>query len=493
MGRELSLKRLAALEAEVAHLQAEVAHLRAENLRLQVEYAHLQTEYTSLQAENARLQAENAELRRRLRLNSENSHKPPSSDGYRKKRVQPALPRGEKGPLGGQPGHKGRTLRQVEKPDRVIVHLPKRCRVCGREITANEPHEVVSRRQVFDLPEPRLEVTEHRLGCIECCGQKQYGEYPADVRSPVQYGPGVQALVVKLSVDHKMPLEQIGVLFSDLYGYELNSETVEKALEEGDALAAPLEAETKEQLKQAAVVHFDETGLRVAGKLQWLHTASNGLYTHLFVHQKRGEKALRSESSILPEFTGWAIHDHMAAYYKLTQAKHGACNAHILRELQGLVENGSVWAGEMRAFLLELYGKGLPLQGEEATQARQRYRQILSQAEREEPPPEPKVDRGRPKSTPGRNLLRRLTEHEEAVLAFALVDGVPFTNNQAERDLRPAKVKQKVSGCFRTDQGARVYARLQALISTCRKQERNVFATLRSLFAHQPVSLLAGG
>ncbi len=250
------------------------------------------------------------------------------------------------------------TVRQVEEPDRVMVHLPKRCRVCGREITANEPYEVVSRRQVFDLPQPRLEVTEHRLGCIECCGQKADGRGARPCAPTVQYGPGVQAWMVKLSVDHKMPLEQICSLFSDLYGYELNSETVERALEEGCALAAPLEAETKDQLKQAGVVHFDETGLRVDGKLQWLHTASNALYTHLFVHQKRGEKALRSESSILPEFTGWAIHDHMAAYYKFTQAKHGACNAHILRELQGLVENGSVWAGAMRAFLLELYGAG---------------------------------------------------------------------------------------------------------------------------------------
>jgi transposase len=466
------LKRLASLEAEVARLQAEVAHLGAEN---------------------ARLQAENAELRRRLGLNSQNSHRPPSSDGYRKKRVQPALPKGERRVSGGQPGHKGKTLRQVEKPDRLRLHLPGHCVVCRREIAVDEPHEVVSRRQVFDLPEPKLEVTEHQLGCIECCGQKQHGEYPADVRSNVQYGPAVRALVVKLSVDHRMPLEQIGCLFSDLYGYELNSETVEKALEEGYELAASLEAETKEQLKRAKVAHFDETGVRVGGRLQWLHTASNTLYTHLFVHEKRGEQALRSDASVLNDFTGRAIHDHLAAYYTFTQAEHGACNAHILRELQGLIEDGSAWAAAMHSFLLELYRQALPLRGEAATRAQQRYRQILSQAELEEPPPEPRVGRGRPKSTPGRNLLRRLTEHEDAVLAFALVEGVPFTNNQAERDLRPAKVKQKVSGCFRTDRGAKVYARLQALISTCRKQERNVFVILRNLFAHQPISLLAGG
>lgn len=464
-------KRLTELEGEVQRLQRKVA---------------------ALQAENEKLRVENAELRRRLGLDSHNSHKPPSSDGYRKKRVQPAMPKGEKRARGGQTGHKGKTLRAVEKADKVQVHLPERCGICGRAIEANEAHRVVSKRQVFDLPEPKLEVTEHQLGEIECCGQAQCGEYPAYVTNSVQYGPGVRALVSKLSVDHKMPLEQISRLFTDLYGYELNSETIETALEQGCELAAPLEAESKAQLQQAKVVHFDETGLRIDGKLQWLHTACNELYTHLFVHEKRGEEALRSADSVLKDFCGHAIHDCLAAYFKFMQAQHGVCNAHVVRELQALMEEQSSWAAEMRTFLLELYAQPRPLSAGAAETARERYRQILSHAEQEEPPPEPKTGKGRPKNTPGRNLLCRLKEHEEAVLAFALVEGVPFTNNQAERDLRPAKVKQKVSGCFRTQSGAKVYARLQAVISTCRKQERNVFAFLRSMFAYQPVALLAG-
>jgi len=460
--------------------------------QLEVEVTRLQAEVVRLQAENERLRTENIELRRRMEMDSQNSHKPPSSDGYRKKRVQPALPKGEKRAPGGQVGHKGKTLRQAEKPDKVKVHLPEHCAVCGRMILVDEGHEVVSKRQVFDLPEPKLEVTEHWLGRVECCGQSQRGKYPAYVSAGVQYGPGVRAWVTKLSVDHKMPLEQICQLFTDMYGYELNSETVETALEQGYELAAPLEAATLEQLKQAKVVHFDETGLRIGGKLQWLHTASNALYTHLFVHQKRGEEALRSEASVLKDFSGRAIHDCLAAYFKFTQAQHGLCDAHIVRELQALREDRSLWAEAMRTFLLKLYAQSRPLQRQAAEDARQQYRQILSQAEQEEPPPEPKTGKGRPKNTPGRNLLRRLKEHEDAVLAFALVEDVPFTNNQAERDLRGAKVKQKVSGCFRTEQGSKVYARLQAVISTCRKQERNVFAVLRSLFSHQPLTLLAG-
>jgi transposase len=482
------------LLGRLENLEAEIEWLQAENARLQTELACLQDENARLQTENARLQAENAELRRRLGMNSSNSHKPPSSDGYRKKRASSALPK-EKRNFGGQKGHKGKTLCAVEKPDRVVVYLPKACKHCGRSFEGERAQRVVSKRQVFDLPQPKLEVTEHQIGEIECCGCVQQGEYPPDVRASVQYGAGVRALVTKLSVDHKMPLEQICCLFADLYGYELNSETVETALEEGYELARPLEESIVEQLKQAEVVHFDETGLRIEGKLQWLYTASNAWYTHLFVHEKRGEAALRSEASVLKAFRGYAVHDCLTSYFKFSECRHVLCNAHLVRELQGLIEMGSQWAKEMQTFLLDLYkyaSHSPPLQEQVAEEKRQKYRDILAKAEAEEPPPEPKTGKGRPKSTPGRNLLRRLKEHEDAVLAFAWVEGVPFTNNQAERDLRPAKVKQKVSGCFRTQQGAKVYARLQAVISTCRKQERNVYAFLRALFAHQPVSLLAG-
>jgi transposase len=448
----------------------------------------------ALEAEVLRLRAENEELRRRLGLTSENSHKAPSSDGYRKKSVRPGLPKDGKKAAGGQKGHKGKTLRQVEKPDKVEVHLPESCSICGRTIEAEEKYQVIGQRQVFDLPDPKLEVIEHRLCAVECCGHVQSGAYPVHVKSSVQYGAGVRALVTKLSVDHKMPLEQISTLFEDMYGYNLNSETIEKTLERGYELSAPLEAAVKRALQDASVGHFDETGLRVAGKLHWMHAAGNENYTYLFIHAKRGKKALLSEQSVLKDFRGYAIHDSLASYFSFTDAQHGLCNAHILRELQALIDGNSKWAKEMHALLLELYAElpNLALPGEAAEIVRQRYRQILQNADVEEPPPEKKTGKGRPKSTPGRNLLKRLSQQEDAVLAFAFVDGVPFTNNLAERDLRPAKVKQKVSGGFRTVQGANVYARLQAVIATARKQDKNVFAFLRDLFAYQPLSLLAG-
>jgi len=239
------------LEVETSRAEAENAQLRDENLRLCAENAQVK-------AENTRLQTENAELRRRLGLDSSNSHKPPSSDGLKKKPIKPALPKKEGRSNGGHPG---KTLRRVENPDRIEVHLPIQCQCCGRVFSSTEEHQIVGSRQVFDLPEPKLEVIEHRVGQVECCGIEQKGSYPEEVNGPVQYGPGVQALVTMLSVDHKMPMEQISQLFEDIYGYDLNSATVQESLESGYEKAAPLEEARKERLLKEPVVHFDETGV----------------------------------------------------------------------------------------------------------------------------------------------------------------------------------------------------------------------------------------
>lgn len=439
--------------------------------------------------ENAQLKAENAELRRRLGLDSRNSHKPPSSDGYRKKTVKPGLPKAEKA-KGGQTGHAGKTLKRVETPDHVKVHLPGQCHCCGRPFLADEAENIVQSRQVFDVPEAKLNVTEHRLAQVTCCGLVQRGDYPPHVTAAVQYGPGVRAFVTQLSVDHKMPLEQISQLFEDLYGYDLNTATVEDALERAYELTEAVEAQVIAQLQAADCVHFDETGLRAAGKLHWLHVASTATLTHLFVHEKRGGKALTDEASVLKDFNGIAVHDCWSPYFNFTLARHVLCGAHLLRELWGLWENGSRWAEAMHGFLLGLYKLPRPVADPEAT--RLRYRSILDAADREEPPPQP-GKRGKPKQSKGRNLLNRLREHEDGVLAFALEAGIPFTNNQAERDLRPAKVKQKVSGCFRTKAGAKAYARIQAAISTFRKQGLKVFTMLRDLFSGVPAVLACAG
>jgi len=382
--------------------------------------------------------------------------------------------------------HQGKTLERVVDADRVEVHLPVQCQCCGRAITAEEAYEVVGSRQVFDLPSPKLEVIDHRLGQIKCCGEKQRGEYPVNVTAAVQYGENVKALIVKLSIDHKMPIEQISQLFEDTYGYKLNSTTIEETLKQCYELAEPIEQQVKERLLEEDAVHFDETGIRAGGKLRWLHTASTNNYTHLFIHDKRGHEALNSEESILKDYKGWAVHDCWVPYFKFENANHALCGAHLLRELEGLKENGSLWAGQMQEFLLKLYKT--PPAADTQAQVRNQYHHILSQADLEEPKPQPRK-RGKAKQSVGRNLHDRFHKYEEAVLAFAFEAKVPFTNNQAERDLRPAKVKQKVSGGFRTTLGVEVYARMQATTSTFRKQGLKVFASLRDLFLRRSVVL----
>lgn len=450
--------------------------------------ASLKALIQQLLEENAQLKAENAELRQRLEMNSTNSHKPPSSDGYQKQTTEPALakPKGRKS--GGQVGHQGNTLERVEQPDHIQIHLPSHCFCCGRPIAGDEEHPLIGSRQVFDLPEPKLEITEHRVGQICCCGHTQAGDYPHDVNAAVQYGANVRALITKLSIDHRMPLKQISQLFADTYGYAINSATIEDALKHANALAEPLEQLIIQQLQEAEVVHFDETGVRVAGKLHWLHVASTDNLTHLFLHEKRGAEALNDEASVLNGFHGIAVHDCWASYFQFDEATHVLCGAHLLRELYSLWEKQEApWAGKMHTLLLELYHTPPPI--EEHGRIRQRYRAILDEADRYEPP-SIKATNGQLKSSKGRNLMNRLRQHEDGVLAFAFSSNIPFTNNQAERDLRPVKVKQKVSGCFRTRRGANIYARLQAVISTFRKQDINVFQALRDLFLGASVALV---
>ncbi len=276
--------------------------------------------------ENKQLKVEIAKLRGRLGLNSGNSDKPPSSDGYKKppkkKTTKPGIPKSVKHPRGGQNGHKGETLKKVSKPDHVEVHLPKKCKCCGRTFTEKDTHKTIKSRQVFDIPEPKLEVIEHQIGQVTCCGVQQHGEYPKSVTAPVQYGAGVQALVTKLSVDHKMPLNQISRLFEDIYGYEINSTTIERALKLGYTLAESVETKNIANILAQEVVHFDETGIRVGGKLHWLHTASTSTYTHLFIHEKRGKDALESEASIIKDFKGTAVHDCWSPYFKFDGMHH---------------------------------------------------------------------------------------------------------------------------------------------------------------------------
>lgn len=451
--------------------------------------AQLKALILAQQKEITALKAVIADLTARLAKNSANSHKPPSSDGLAKKpAIKPALPKQAGKKPGGQPGHPGHTLHFAQQPDRIHIYQPTHCQQCG--LTFQGPGQIVARRQVFDLPQPRLFVDEHQVVAYLCpCGCLQTGQFPAGVDAPVQYGPRIQAQSVLLNIDYRVPFAKLRQFWADLTGYAYNPATLVSTQAVLTEQLQPVEEQIKAHLKTAAVCHFDETGVRVGGKLQWLHVASNADYTHLFVHPKRGQDALLSTQSIFSDCLNWTVHDCWASYFTVGQGRHALCGAHLLRELAALIEQGSVWAKALHSYLLEAYkaSRHGPIVAPEQVHWRDCYAQLCRQADQEELPAlvflKANGQTGRAKRSKGRNLLDRLILHQDAVLAFAFAPGVPFTNNQAERDLRPVKVKQRVSGCFRTESGAGVYARVSGFVSTMRKNGRNVVDELASVLS----------
>jgi len=442
--------------------------------------AQLKALILAQQEEIVALKAVIDDLTARLAQNSTNSHKPPSSDGLAKMPlIKPALAKEAGKKVGGQLGHPGKTLQLVEWPDAVHTHQATQCQQCGLPLQGEG--QLVARRQVFDLPQPRLWVEEHRLMAHRCpCGWVQTGQFPPEVTAPVQYGPRIQAQSVLLNVDYRIPFAKLTQFWADLTGYAYNPTTLVSIQSVLNEQLQPIEEHIKGQLKEARVCHFDETGVRVAGKLQWLHVASNQDATHLFVHHKRGPEALRSTQSVFGACHNWIVHDCWASYFRVGKGRHSLCGAHLLRELAALIEQGSKWAKAMHDYLLNAYqaSRHGPIAAHEQVRWRTGYEENCGQGDRGERPPlvffKADARTGRAKCSKGRNLLARLILHQEAVLAFAFEVGVPFTNNQAERDLRPIKVKQRVSGCFRTESGAAVYARIAGFVSTMRKNRRNV-------------------
>ncbi len=435
------------------------------------------------------------EIEARLNQNSQNSSKPPSSDIFKrkKKKQKPGLPRKPK-KQGGQKGHKGNTLKMVEAEsvDDVIALKPGRCS-CGKGLKC-QGMEVHSRRQVFDIPKPKLLVTEYQqYSCTcPCCGKKNYGVYPEAVKAPTQYGIGIRSLVTLLSVKYHLSHQHISELLVDLYKHPINGATIQSSIKTASKQAEDALRQIKSELLKLDVLHVDETGIQVKAQPYWLHVASNEKWTYLYAHKNRGRKALEEGFSSLYNYTGTIIHDSWETYWGLKAGRHGLCGAHILRELRAQIEQGRKWAQRMYSLLLKLYEKYIL--GEEIHRRSYEwrlYKQIIKQAlEEEAPPVKKKGARGRPKKTKGRNLAERLLKYQEEVLRFCREVNIPFTNNQAERDLRPAKGKLKVAGSFRSVHGAQHFARLQSIFSTWRKQGYHVFEELKTMMRGEKTAFL---
>lgn len=413
-------------------------------------------------------------------LNSRNSSIPPSQDQNRKREKKSAAKR----KAGGQPGRSSTTLKPIKEPDEVqLIKLDR------RSLPRGQWHEAgYERRQVIDIRIQRL-VTEYRAQILENeQGERYVADFPTGVTRPVQYGDSVKAHAVYLSMFQLLPYERVQTLFADQYGIPLSAGSLVNFNREASERLEPFEGLAREWLLAEALLHADETSLNIDGKRHWLHVLSGSECTLLDLSPKRGTEAMNA-MGVLPNFTGTLIHDHWKPYYTYG-CTHALCNAHHLRELTyAHEEEGQRWAKNMHKLLLELRDAveqaGGALTPDEAKRWRTRYRKIIGRGETESPEPMPDTTsprRGRVKRSKSRNLLERLRDYEDDVLRFMENTEVPFTNNQGERDLRMTKVKQKISGCFRSEDGARAFCLVRSYLITCQKNNVEPSAALTELF-----------
>lgn len=428
-----------------------------------------------------------------VRKDSHNSSKPPSSDGLGKKTRSLRQASGKK--AGGQAGHEGTTKKQVAQPTQVVCHpLPTHCDRCCRQLP-QEQASVWERRQVIEIPVAAHEVIEHRSLALVCqCGQMHASAFPSGVTEAVQYGPNVRALGVHLTQGQMLPFARAAELMEDLYGVSVSPGTLVAWVGQASAALQGTADLVAEQLRGAPLVHADESGLRVDSKLHWLHIAASQTHTWYGLHAKRGMEAIQAHG-ILPRRCAVLVHDCWSPYWQL-DCQHALCNAHLLRELVHVKElTTEEWPQRMMDLLCEANDScesarqdQRPLSTDEIAAIAARYETILCEGEARHPEEsKPPGKRGRSKQSIAFNLLRRLRQHADAVLLFTRDLAVPFTNNLGERAVRMPKVKQKISGCFRTFDGAQHFCVIRSALDTLRKQGHRMLDVLCHAFAGKPI------
>jgi len=419
------------------------------------------------------------ELERQLKLNSTNSSKPPGSEGLKKAPTPQSLREQSGKKSGGQPGHQGHTLKPTDTPDRVERHALTECEKCAANLEQT-PVTALRKRQVFEIPEPRIEVTEHQAEVKQClcCGHQNVAAFPEGVLAPVQYGARVGAIAVYIHHQQLIPEDRVQLFFKDIFALPISTATISALGKRLSARVTPIMQAVFEYLQQTSLKHLDETGFRIGGKLNWLHVISNVLATHYRADSKRGTT---------PQgLSGTVVHDHFKPYYGLDGVIHALCGAHHLRELKALAEiEKEPWAKRMRRLLQMVchVSKTDAAKRSGATQRRllRMYDNIVAEGlafHEAQPALDTKATRGRKKRRVGHNLVIRLRDFKDDALRSLLQPEVPFTNNQAEQDVRMMKVKQKISGGFRTDPGAQVFANIRGFFSTACKQGQNLFQAI---------------
>lgn len=435
-------------------------------------------------------QARLTALEEQVAKNSGNSSKPPSSDGLSKKPLAPmttSLRKKSGKRVGGQTGHVGSTLEQVAEPDTIVLHRPTCCPDCQTDLSSVPvTPNTVCRRQVFEMPEPKVVVTEHQAACVTCpgCGKPCRGSFPAGVAQPVQYGPNLLGFATYLHAVHLLPFARCAAVVREVTSAPFSAGSLARALEVAHQALESFEVSVKAALSHTPIQHVDETGSRVAGKLHWFHVRCTPQMTYLFRHEKRGGSATED----LADYEGTLVSDFWSSYVKLSKCQHVFCGAHLLRELtfQHQVKK-QAWAEKLILLLEDAAGACHAARARgaakvwDAPRFAAEYDQAVQEGLQANPPPETG------KAGKACCLLERLQRRKDDCLRFLKDLSLPFTNNQAERDLRMLKVKAKVSGTFRTTTGADRHARLRSYIQTCNKQRMPLLDALRQLFQKQLV------
>ncbi|MGB9179579.1 MAG: IS66 family transposase [Pyrinomonadaceae bacterium] len=437
---------------------------------------------------------------------SHNSNLPPSLDPpWQKPKRTCSLRKKSELKVGGQPGHRGATLRQVAQPHEIIMHTPAVCAQCGAHLQHSTP-SISARRQVFDISEGRMRVTEHRAEARRCqaCATTTKAKFPAGVRAPVQYGMGVLARSVYLHLYQLLPINRTSETMTDLFECHISAATIQRAARVSSAKLVNTEQRLKALIRDSPVIGVDETGLRVAGSRAYIHVARTEELTHYGFDDRRG-KAAMDEIGILPQFTGTLVRDDFSSYKWYEQCRHSPCNVHLLRNLI-FVEEASpaqkVWTTPLSKLLLKMKDVVTQAKANDETRLNQqrendllrRYDKLVEKADRLNPPqPKRKVERDAPKKKPAqqptpRSLINRLQRRRDEVLRFMADLSVPFDNNGSERDLRMIKLQQKISGCFRTTDGARVFCRVRSYLSTARKQGYSLLCSLERVLSGKPLT-----
>jgi transposase len=485
-------------EALVLLLVGLWAGQRQEIERLREERGELKEANGALVAECEGLKERVHELSRRLDLDSHTSSKPPSSDGLKRKRRTAISPERERrkrlarGP-GKQKGAPGRHLEPVAEPDEMIELLPAICGCCGRDLDDDAVETGMERRQVLDLPRPPgLLATEYRALKLRCagCGQVTRAAFPGWAKGPVSYGPRLHAAVGYLGICQHLPYERMRELLHEVAGAKVSAGALVQMVARAGERVGPAVETIRHQLREAGVLHLDETGAHVSGKLKWVHGAATDRLTLLGIADHRGGQGIAS-LGVSTELRGIAIHDHWSCYWGEALPKvvgHGLCNAHHLRELAAVTElDGQRWSGRMSNLLLEMLAarnqameksRG-QLEPELVAAFKRRYGNVIREGQRENPS---KAGRRRSKAA---NLLRRLDQHRIEVLRFLDDFRVPFTNNEVERDLRMNKLHEKISGGWRSMEGARAFLAVRSYLATARKQGKGMLEVLVAAFEGQ--------